>query len=152
MAAQRKLAAQQGCRIFSGAVTNISRTEDDGAFVLELELGDAQQSVRARKVLVAAGAYANFVPNLKVAWNSILKNPSKYGRMDEIAWFLRISSHLHQTFFPAGRELDITLTGTTVAYHEVTAATAAALKDMPSMVTFYKHGRIIDTYILPPIV
>ena len=63
VAAQRKLAAQQGCRIFSGAVTNISRAEDGGAFVLEMELGDA---VRARKVLVAAGAYANFVPNLKV--------------------------------------------------------------------------------------
>ena len=66
VAAQRKLAAQQGCRIFSGAVTNISRAEDDGAFLLEMELGNAKQSVRARKVLVAAGAYANFVPNLKV--------------------------------------------------------------------------------------
>ena len=64
VAAQRKLAAQQGCKIFSGAVTNISRAEDDGAFLLEL--GNVQQSVRARKVLVAAGAYANFVPNLKV--------------------------------------------------------------------------------------
>ena len=57
-----------------------------------------------------------------------------------------------QTFFPAGKELDITLTGTTVAYHEITATTAAALKDMPSMVTFYKHGKIVDTYILPTIV
>ena len=65
VAAQRKLAAQQGCRIFSGAVTNISRAEDDGAFLLELE-DNIQHSVRARKVLVAAGAYANFVPNLKV--------------------------------------------------------------------------------------
>ena len=66
MAAQRKLAAQQGCRIFSGAVTNISRAEDGGAFELEVDSGNAQQSVLARKVLVAAGAYANFVPNLKV--------------------------------------------------------------------------------------
>ena len=65
MAAQRKLAAQQGCRIFSGAVTNISRAEDGGAFVLELE-DKLQRILRARKVLVAAGAYANFVPNLKV--------------------------------------------------------------------------------------
>ena len=57
-----------------------------------------------------------------------------------------------QTFFPPGKQLDITLTGTTVAYHEVTAATAAALKDMPSMITSFNHGKIIETYILPPIV
>ena len=144
VAAQRKLAAQQGCKIFSGAVTNISRrAEDGGAFVLEL--GNAQQSVRARKVLVAAGAYANFVPNLKVG-AEFLKIPLN---MEDC---LRLSSFAFQTFFPPGKQLDITLTGTTVAYHEVTAATAAALKDMPSMVTFYKHGRIVDTYILPPIV
>ena len=56
-----------------------------------------------------------------------------------------------QTFFPLGKQLDIMLTGTTVAYHEVTAATAATMKDMPTMVTFYKHRKILETYILPPI-
>ena len=89
MAAQRKLAAQQGCRIFGGAVTNISRAEDGGgAFELEFESGGAQQSVRARKVLVAAGAYANFVPNLKVSVEflriPLVNMQGEYGRMDEI--------------------------------------------------------------------
>ena len=57
-----------------------------------------------------------------------------------------------QSFFPPDKELDLTLTRATVAYHEVTPATAAALKDMPSMVTFYRHDKILETYILPPIV
>ena len=65
VAAQKKLAAEKGCKIISDAVSNISKDTDDKAFVLEL--GGGKKSVRARKVLVAAGAYANFVPNLKVS-------------------------------------------------------------------------------------
>ena len=57
-----------------------------------------------------------------------------------------------QSFFPPGRELDLKLTTTTVAYHEVTPATAAALKQMPSMITSYRHDKLLSTYILPPIV
>ena len=64
VAAQKKLAAEKGCKIIAKAVSNISKDKDDVDFLLEL--GKGQKSVRARKVLVAAGAYANFVPKLKV--------------------------------------------------------------------------------------
>ena len=62
VAAQKKLAAGKGCKIIAKAVSNISKDNDDGAFILEL--GKGQKSVRARKVLLATGAYANFVPNI----------------------------------------------------------------------------------------
>ena len=72
VAAQKKLAAEKGCKIIAKAVSNISKDKDDGAF--KLELGKGQKSVHARKVLVAAGAYANFVPNLKVRASGLMSS------------------------------------------------------------------------------
>eukprot|EP00095_Tigriopus_kingsejongensis_P003173 maker-scaffold91_size383040-snap-gene-1.19 protein:Tk03173 transcript:maker-scaffold91_size383040-snap-gene-1.19-mRNA-1 annotation:"hypothetical protein BRAFLDRAFT_82583" len=117
VAAQQKIATDLGCQIIHEVVDSI--TELDGKFEIRTK---SENVLTAAKVVLANGAYANFLPQIKV-----------------------------QNWDNATKQLDLTLRTQTVAYLEVTEADAeTTLSNMPNMTTSYQDGLLDGAYILPP--
>jgi len=95
---------------------------DETNFRISLSGG---RTVFAHKIVVAPGAYLNL--------SNILKNVVNGG------------------VGGGGVVFDLALAGQTVAFVEVSAASADLLKEMPCIITSYASGELDGTYILPPV-
>ncbi|TRY67630.1 hypothetical protein TCAL_14685 [Tigriopus californicus] len=117
-AAQQKIALDNSCELVNEVVSSL--TEVNGTFQIGTKPGHV---FTAAQIVLANGAYANFLPNIKVRnWDNGTK------------------------------KLDLTLRTQTVAYLELEKNEVdSKLSNFPSMTTSYQDGLLDGSYILPPV-
>lgn len=118
VAAQQKIAKDNSCELINAVVSSISGVDE--GFKIETK---SAQVFTTSKIVLANGAYANFLPNIKVTnWDNETK------------------------------KLDLTLKTQTVAYLELDKYEIdTKLSNFPSMTTSYQDGLLDGSYILPPV-